>query len=122
MGDELTLARVVCPIKARRECPFGHKCNNVSVATDSECAEFIRAARLSRRFIIGTGYSVPQDFVRRFLCEPYVPHDDWRKDNPMLRQAADDAVEAEYLRQERQAIQEETLPDFVRKFTDNSYQ
>ena len=37
-------------------------------------------------------------------------------------QEAADAMEAEYIQQEREAIQEETLPDFARKFTDNSYQ
>lgn len=106
-------ARMHCSIEARRECPFSHKCKNVSVAADSECAEFIRAAMISRRrFIIGTGYSIPRDFERRFLCEPYKPPE-WRKDNPMLmhhRQETADAVEAEYLRQERQAIQEECTP------------
>ena len=104
-------ARIRCPIEARRECPFSHKCKNVSVAADSECAEFIQAATISRRrFIISTGpYMTPMDFERRFLGEPYTPPD-WQKDNPMLRQAAADALEAEYLRQERQAIQEECTP------------
>lgn len=103
-------ARIRCPIEARRECPFSHKCKNVSVAADSECAEFIQAAALSRRrFVISTTYMTPKHFVRRFLCEPY-KSPEWRKDNPILHQAAADAVEAEYLRQERQAIQEEVTP------------
>ena len=109
MGIFVELARMHCPIEARRECPFSHKCKNVSVAADSECAEFIRFAMSTRRFIIGTTYSIRRDFERHFLCEPYKPPE-WRKDNPMLmnhQQENADEVEAEYLRQERQAIQEE---------------
>jgi len=33
-----------------------------------------------------------------------------------------DPVEAAYLQQEREAIQQETLPDFMRKYVDKSYQ
>lgn len=84
---------MICPDKVRDMCLFGMMCPREAVVDDDgECADFIRS---TLALMDAKGAARPDQA---------------------------DPVEAAELEQEREAIQGETQPDFLRKFLDNSRQ
>ena len=82
---------MICPDKVRDVCLFGMDCPREAVVDDDgECAAYIRS-------------------VLAMMNAKVAPKEEWG-----------DPVEAAEVQQEREAIQGEAQPDFLRKFIDGS--